>query len=251
MKTIVITGASSGLGEELTRRFAAEGNQVCALARSVDKLETLKNEYPENIHVFQTDISSDDDVEKSFKAIEKQFTSIDLLVNNAGFVGGGEVDKVDWSKEDWESSAKVLDINLKGTMYCCFAAIPLMKKEQAGRIINISSIAALPGGALPMFLKDDGSVKSGVYAMSKAGVNAIGETLGYSLHQNNITLSTIMPGAIDTPLWYNEKGESRYPIKDAKLMSVEEVADTICFVAAQPNYICFKTITMFPICEWK
>ncbi len=251
MKTIVITGASSGLGEELTRRFAAEGNQVCALARSVDKLETLKNEYPENIHIFQTDIASEDDVEKSFKAIENQFDSIDLLINNAGYVGGDRVDKADWTKDDWKDSAKVIDVNLKGTMYCCFAGIALMKKKQSGRIINISSIAALPGGALPMFLKDDGVVNSGIYSISKAAINAIGESLGHSLHQNNITLSTIMPGAIDTPLWYNEKGECRYPIKDAKLMSAAEVANTICFVASQPNHICFKTVTMFPTCEWK
>ena len=246
MKTIVITGASSGLGEELARRFAAEGHQVCALARRADRLKSLEDEYPDHIHAFPVDISSQEAVADCFKTIGEQFAAVDVLINNAGYVGGGVV-----GKDDWSESANVIDINLKGTMFCCYGVIPLMKKKQSGRIINISSIASLPGGALPMFQSDDGTVQTGAYGISKAGMNAIGEVLGHSLQQSNITLSTIIPGAIDTPLWYNEKGECRYPIQGAQLMKASEVADMICFVASQHNHICYKSITMFPTCEWK
>lgn len=247
MKTIVITGASSGLGEELTRRFAAEGHQVCALARSVDKLEKLKAECPDNILPFPLDLADRDAIKKCFQKIEQQFDTVDLLINNAGFADGGRI-----LDGNWDDVSNVIDVNLKGAMYCCYAVIPLMIRQKSGRIINISSVAAIPGGPMSMFDPENpDDINVGAYAVSKAGMNAIAENLGKTLHRNNITMTTVMPGAIDTPLWYNDNGVSRYPIKDAKLMQPSEVADLICFIASQPNHICYKTITLFPICEWK
>ncbi len=248
-KTIIITGASSGLGAELARRFAKENHTVCALARSVDKLNNLNKEYPENIYPFPVDISSEQTVKDTFNAIKKQFKTVDLLINNAAYVCGGGV----VGEDNLSEAYKVIDINLKGAMYCCYAVIPLMVEKQSGRIINISSIAALPGGPMSIFQKNPEEIKAGAYGISKAGMNAIGEMLGQSLQSNNITMTTIMPGAIDTPVWIDEKGNNRHPMKEdgAKLMKTSEVADLISFIAAQPNHICYKSVTLFPICEWK
>jgi len=141
VKTIVITGASSGVGRALAIHFAKQDWNVAAIARNADKLQEVKSECSDNIHTYICDISKSGEVRNAFDEILAAYPTLDVLVNNAGLVTPGNMDEDDLSVIDLG-----IDINLKGTMYCTGAAVPAMKKAGAGLIINIASIAGLPGG---------------------------------------------------------------------------------------------------------
>ena len=163
MKTMVITGASSGLGKTLAEHFATKGWTVCAVARSRDKLVELREAYPEKIFAYPTDISNAKQVKASFAAIHETHNPIDVLINNAGVVPQWK----QFGKDDFEVIDQTIDINLKGTMYCTYAVLPGMLERKDGRIINIASRVGLvegrpPGPDAPLGFADYGASKLGM-----------------------------------------------------------------------------------------
>ena len=121
---MVITGASTGVGKATSLHFAREGYSVCALARSAEKLERLAEEGSGKIFVYPTDVSDGGQVERVFAKILDEHGRIDVLVNNAGVTAGGQ--PIDFSTID-----RIIDTNLKGTLYCTFAALPSMRENGA------------------------------------------------------------------------------------------------------------------------
>ncbi len=225
MNTIIITGASSGVGRALTLHLAAAGHTVCALARSEDKLDQVAAEYPANIDTYPTDISIPDQVQRVFGVILKKYTKIDVLINNAGIVRWGNF----W-EQDFELIDQTIDTNLKGTIYCTRMVIPTMIAHRDGRIINLVStggIGSSPRGAL--------------YVASKHGQVGFGYSMAEALKPYNILVTTLCPGGIDTPLW--DKPHSQF-------MKPEEIAELVAWLLQQPRHILYKTLTFFPTCEW-
>ncbi len=242
MKKMIITGASSGVGRALAVHFAKQNWRVAAIGRSEERLNDVQSEYPDNIDTFVCDISNPSEVRKTFDAIISAFKQIDVLVNNAGLVTPGNMDD-----DELDVIDKGIDINLKGTMYCTGAVVPAMKKAKSGQIINIASIAGLPGGLADEWINPE-RTSFCIYGTTKAAVIFFTESLSKQLLPCGIRATCLCPGAIATPLWERQGG---YPDTDAKIMRVEDMNNLVQFLVDQPDNILYKNMTMFPVNEWK
>ncbi len=238
MSILVITGASSGLGATLTRRFAAEGNVICAIARGKERLKKIKDEYPESIDVYPLDVSHAQQVKSAFAAIEKKHGFIDILINNAG-VPGYKGNLYDYN--DFEGIGKTIDINLKGTMYCTYSVIQSMISRKKGRIINIASFAGL---RIERKEPSEEEVHLGDYLVSKHGVVAFGSYMAKELAYHGILVTTICPGGIKTPWW---EGQNRKDID--RLIKPEDIANAVAFIVNQPENLIYRLLVVQPICE--
>ena len=140
---------------------------------------------------------------------------------------------------DFSVIDKVIDVNLKGTMYCAYAAIPGMIKNDGGYVFNISSIAGIPGS----------DIKIAPYGSSKFGVVGFGEQ-NRSFIQHNILMTTLCPGSINTPFWQKD-GRNKCPGGEPeKLTDSEEIAEMIDFIIHLPRKTLFKQLVFFPTSEW-
>ena len=188
-KIVVITGASSGIGEAAAKLLAKNGNKVVLGARRTEKLQELKKEiegFGGTAVYRQTDVTKVDEVERLVKLAIDKFGRVDVLINSAGIMPHSMLK--DKRIDDWDN---MIDINVKGTLYGIGAALPYMTEQKAGHIINISSVAghyAHVGGA--------------VYSATKWAVRAISESLREEVAQNqsNIRVTILSPGAINTGL---------------------------------------------------
>ncbi|MFH1903648.1 MAG: SDR family oxidoreductase [Candidatus Omnitrophota bacterium] len=190
-RVAIITGANQGLGEAIAIEYVRQGAGVFICARGKDKLsavkEKLKNiaEKDQKICAMVIDVSNETDTEKLIKTALAEFNQVDILVNNAGVYGPkGPIEKI--NADDW---VKTIEINLCGVFYCCKHIIAHMKKNNYGKIINLSG-----GGAtapLPFF---------SAYAASKAGVVRFTETLAGECSGFRIDVNSIAPGPLNTRL---------------------------------------------------
>jgi len=236
-KVVVITGASSGLGKALSLRFGKKGNSVCGLSRNKDRLRKLKLEESNSIDMYPVDVSNPEEVKITFDKIIADHGRIDVLINNAGVIHGpGGIDN-----QSMDSINRVIDTNLKGTMFCSYSAIPSMMSNGGGMIINISSSAALTGfGGHIKKSEPSKGIFFGDYGASKWGVAGFGEGMTQPLRQHNIHMTTIFPGAMNTSNWSD--GVTR-----GSLMELDEVVDFIEFLVGRRRLsVCYDTVVMSP-----
>ena len=232
-KNIVITGASSGLGRELARKFSSLNWNVIGLARNTATLEELSKELGENFSFYAVDLQDEAGVLSAFNFIESKIKHIDVIVNNAA---------VFTMKPFIESTFKdinsIVDTNLKGVMYSTLKAIEIMKKNNSsGRIINISSVAGTHG-----------IENQAIYCASKFGLNGFSEALNQEIIKYNISISTIIPGGINTPLW-NE--DNPYKGGDTEqLLQCSDLVKTVEYISGLEPRIILKNLTIFPSNEW-
>jgi len=222
MKTILITGTTSGLGATIAYDYIEKGWNVIGFSRS----ESLFN-YPNYKH-YQVDISNLDMVYKAFEQIAD--TKIDILVNNAAIFT-----MKSFSRTSLDEIDTIIDINLKGAMYVTKFALKNM--EKGSRIFFINSVAGL-----------EELENQSVYCASKHGLTGFAGVLGQELRPRGIKVTSIHPGGIDTPLWSRDVP---YPCGDvSKAISPIEVVKLIDFVYNSKFNIEYKTIKMFPDTEW-
>jgi NAD(P)-dependent dehydrogenase (short-subunit alcohol dehydrogenase family) len=239
MKIMVVTGASSGLGKELTKYFAKKNFAVCAIARSADKLAEIADAYPANIFPYTCDVSNAQQVKDVFAKIVEEHKQIDILINNAGVY---QEDK-EFPKDPFECIDLTIDVNLKGTMYCSYAATQDMLKRKDGRIINIASRSGVYGNPCGPASADD-SIGFGDYAASKHGVMGFADDFGRGLLANGIYMTSLCPGGIRTPM------SAGWNIDPEKLIQPEQIADLIDFIIKQEKNILFKNMLFIPPHEW-
>src|SRR4051812_7687626 len=191
-RTAIVTGANRGLGKEIAASLIREGADLMLAARDADVLaeagQELMDDRPEPSQkvVWQTaDVARRDDVERLVGATVEQLGRLDVLVCNAGVYGPlGPIEEVDW--DEW---VRAIEINLYGTVLCCRAAVPIMRKQGGGKIVLLSG-----GGAtapLP---------RVSAYAASKAAVVRFGETLAEEVREQGIDVNAVAPGALNTRL---------------------------------------------------
>jgi len=190
-RVAIVTGANQGLGEAIATEFVKQGAGVFICARDKNKLMVVKEKLnkisrkDQKIKAMVVDVSNESQVEKLMKKAVAEFGRVDILVNNAGVYGPkGPIEKVD--SKDW---VKAIEINLCGVFYCCKHMMAHMKKNNYGKIINLSG-----GGAtapLPFISS---------YAASKAGVVRFTETLAGECNGFKIDVNAIAPGALNTRL---------------------------------------------------
>ncbi|MCC9620311.1 SDR family oxidoreductase [Thalassospira sp. MA62] len=186
-KVVVITGASSGMGEASAKYLAAQGAKVVVGARRQDRLDKLVEDITDaggEALAVATDVTKIDDVKKLVAAAVDKFGRIDVMFNNAGLMPLSplESQRVD----EWD---QMVDVNVKGTLYGISAALPYMKEQKSGHIINVSSVyghKVVASGA--------------VYCATKHAVRAISEGLRQEVKPYNIRTTTISPGAVKTEL---------------------------------------------------
>jgi len=190
-RNAIITGASQGLGFEIARHFLQAGANVAICARNAETLAEAKQALLPHVTpnakliAMPVDVSNPEQVNYFVSAAVEALGGIDILVANAGIYGTkGPIDEIDW--DDW---SQAIDINLKGTVLQCRAVLPLMKKQQYGKIIILSG-----GGATkPM-------PNLSAYATSKAAVVRFAETVAEEVMAFNIDVNTVAPGALNTRL---------------------------------------------------
>lgn len=242
MKVIVITGASSGIGEATARKLAAEGNKVVLAARRKDRLEKLAEDIQsaggEAIYEV-TDVAQMEDVLKLADKAEQAYGRIDVWINNAGLMPLSELAK--GKSDEWEA---MIDVNLKGTLYGIHAALPVMRKQHSGQIINIGSVSShIPTPA------------GGVYAATKFGVRALSESLRQeeAAAGSNIRVTLIAPGAIATELPAHVTDPEQRKAMDSFYASTaipaESVADCIAFAVNMPEHTSINEILLRPTAQ--
>ncbi|WP_336980591.1 SDR family oxidoreductase [Brevundimonas nasdae] len=186
-KTIVITGASSGMGAAAARHLAAKGAAVVLGARRTDRIEALVAEITAaggKAIALATDVTKRDDLQRLVSAAVETYGRIDVLLNNAGVMPLSPLERV--KVDEWD---QMIDVNLKGVLYGVAAALPPMIAQKSGHIINVSSVAGhkLFGG-------------SAVYSATKFAVRALSEGLRQEMASHNVRTTIISPGAVKTEL---------------------------------------------------
>jgi 3-oxoacyl-[acyl-carrier protein] reductase len=183
-KTVLITGASGGIGGEIARTLHRAGATVALSGTRVSSLQALSAELGDRVHVLPCDLSDEDEVTALPKQANEAMGSVDILINNAGVTRDNLLMRM--SDEEW---ASVLAINLTSTMRLCKGVLRGMMKARWGRIVNISSIV----GAI-------GNPGQANYAASKAGLVAMSKSLAYEVATRGITVNCLAPGFIATAM---------------------------------------------------
>jgi NADP-dependent 3-hydroxy acid dehydrogenase YdfG len=184
-KVIVVTGASSGLGEAAVRRLAADGAKLVLGARRVDRLKALATELElsEDAAV-ETDVTDAQQVKALVDAAVRIHGRIDVLVNNAGLMPHSPLER--GKIEDWD---RMIDVNIKGVLYGIAGALPHMRRQNSGHIINVSSVAGHKVGK-----------NNAVYCATKSAVRVLSEGLRQEVKPYNIRTTIISPGAVQSEL---------------------------------------------------
>ena len=204
MKTIWITGASSGIGKSLALKFANEGWQVAASARREDLLNQL-SESNQNISPFPLDVTSRENCEEIFEKIKNKFENIDTC-----FFSTGTWDPKKEKEIDIDQMKKVMEVNFFGTLNCIKAVEMYFKEKKNGNISIVSSIAGYRG--LP---------NSTGYGASKAALNNLAESLYFDFGRYNVRVSLISPGFIKTPM--TDKNQFKMPFLKAPEFAAEKI----------------------------
>ncbi len=239
-KVVVITGASSGLGEATARHLAGEGAKVVLGARRAERLETLVSEIKaaggEALAV-ATDVTSRTDVAKLVDAAVEAFGRIDVLINNAGIMPLSALEAL--KVEEWD---RMIDVNIKGVLYGIAAALPHMKAQKSGHIITTASVA----GHLIF-------PASSVYSGTKFAVRAICEGLRQEVKDYNIRTTILSPGAVKTELLDQISDEA---VKTANSdyvsqvgISADSYARIAAFVIDQPDDVDVNEVLFRPTAQ--
>jgi NADP-dependent 3-hydroxy acid dehydrogenase YdfG len=186
-KVVVVTGASSGLGEATARFLSAQGASVVLGARRVDRIQSLADELTASggkALAVATDVTQRDQVQKLVDAAVQTYGRVDVIINNAGLMPQAPLERL--KVDEWD---RMIDVNIKGVLYGIAAALPYMKQQKAGHFINVSSVAGHRVG--PGFA---------VYAATKHAVRALSEGLRQEVKPYNIRTTVISPGAVATEL---------------------------------------------------
>lgn len=242
-QVVVITGASSGIGFATALAVAKAGAKVAVGARRVEKLEQLKKEIEKiggECITVSCDVTKRSDCENLINAAIKKWNKVDVLVNNAGLMPLSFVKNL--KMDEWE---QMIDVNVKGVMYCTAATIPHMIKQNSGHIVNISSIAGrvvFPAGS--------------VYCATKFAVWAFSEGLRQELSvRNNIRITTIEPGIVDTELTNTITDKSLEAFvkhsKTIQSLKAEDIANSIIFALQSPPHMNVNEITIRPTTQEK
>jgi gluconate 5-dehydrogenase len=190
-RVAVVTGASSGLGADAAKAYAAQGAQVALLARRKEKLGAVAAEIEAaggKAVPLPCDVSDEESVKSAVDAVLARFGKIDILLNNAGVALAGSVENI--PAEQWD---RVMNINVKGPYLMCKYVVPGMKERKYGKIVNVSSVNAILGDKTPQLVRHS-------YNASKASVLGLTVGMAASLMQYGITVNAVCPGLFESEM---------------------------------------------------
>lgn len=236
-KVVVITGASSGLGEATARLLSEQGAIVVLGARRVDRLKSLADELISNggkALAISTDVTDRDQVKKLVDAAVQTYGQIDVLINNAGLMPQAPLERL--KVDEWD---RTIDVNIKGVLYGIAAALPHMQQQKFGHIINVSSVAGHKVGP-----------GSAVYAATKHAVRVLSEGLRQEVKPYNIRTTVISPGAVATELPNSttdpDTAERIHKFYAESAIPADSFARTVAFAMSQPEDVDVNEILFRP-----
>ena len=234
-RVAIVTGGAQGFGLAITERFIKSGAKV--VIWDIDENEAkkaLSKINSENCSNQKVDVTNFQDIQDNIKEVEKGFGKIDIFINNAG-MSGVNAKVWDYPVDEWK---KVLDLDLNSTFYCCKAVVPIMIKNNYGRIINISSIAG-----------KEGNPNASAYSAAKAAVIGLTKSLGKELADKNIAVNCVTPAAAKTRIFDQMTQEhidymlSKIPRN--RFAKVNELASLVSWLASEENS--FSTAAVFDL----
>lgn len=236
-KVVIISGASSGIGEATAKELASKGAKLVLAARREDRLQQLQKEIEKNggKAIYKvTDVTSHEQMEELAEYALQEFGKIDVLVNNAGVMPHSFLYKK--RIEDWN---KMIDVNIKGVLYGIAAVLPYMREQKSGHVINLSSVAGHVFGP-----------GSTVYAGTKFAVRAISEGLRKEEAGNNIRSTIISPGAVQSELINLITDMDLKPgidkLYEDVAIKAESIARAIAFAIEQPSDVAINEMLIRP-----
>ena len=239
MKTILITGASSGIGEGCARKFASQGARLILNARSTDKLrdlaDELKEKYGTECYVMPFDVRDRESAAAALDALPEEWKSIDVLINNAGLAIGTDKE-YEGNIDEWDV---VIDTNVKALLSMTRLVVPGMIERGRGHIINIGSIAgdaAYPGGS--------------VYCATKAAVKALSDGLRIDLVDTPLRVTNIKPGLVETNFsvvrFRGDKEKADNVYRGIKPLNGDDIAEVVYFAASAPEHMQVAEVLVMP-----
>ena len=235
---VLVTGASSGFGASIARRFAKEGHRVIAAARRKDRLDALAKE-SDRITPVALDVADTEAVHKAIAALPKELADVDVLVNNAGLALGMEPAQ----RADLAQWQQMIDTNCKGLALMTHALLPGMVARKRGHVINIGSVAATypyPGG--------------NVYGATKAFVHQFSMNLRSDLHGTGVRVTCIEPGLVGGTEFSNvrfsgDDAKAANVYKGADALSPDDIAEATYWAAALPARFNVNLLELMPVCQ--
>lgn len=234
MKTILITGATSGFGQA-TAKLLAKDNKLILLGRRQDRLDELKDSLQTAVHAAVVDITDEKQVKDFFAALPQDFQAIDVLINSAGLALGMEPAQ-ESKLEDWE---QMINTNIKGLLRVTRPVLDIMKGRGKGQIINVGSVAA----TVPY--------KGGnVYGATKAFVRQFSRNLRTDLFATGIKVTNVEPGAAETEfsvIRFNDQRAVDAYYKGWRPLKAKDIANTIVWAMNQPPHVNVDNIEIMPL----
>jgi 3-hydroxy acid dehydrogenase / malonic semialdehyde reductase len=237
--TVLVTGASSGFGAAITRRYAAEGARVIATARRADRIGQLAAELGDRVLPVELDVRDQTAVRRTVADLPDDFAEIDVLVNNAGLAKGlepaHEADPADWDQ--------MIDTNCTGLVHLTRAVLPGMVARGRGHVVNLGSVAATypyPGG--------------NVYGATKAFVRQFSLNLRSDLHGTGVRVTCVEPGMCEgtefsVVRFRGDAERARSVYSGMRALTAEDIAETVYWVTAQPAHVNVNVIELMPVAQ--
>jgi NADP-dependent 3-hydroxy acid dehydrogenase YdfG len=238
-KNILITGASSGFGLATARKFAKNGWNIIFCGRREQRIRELEEELKSMSNIkflgLVLDVRNRNDVESTIARLPRAFSTLDVLINNAGLAAG--LDLFDEAElDDWE---QMIDTNIKGLLYMSRTCLPLLKQSNAPHIINIGSTAA-----------KNIYERGNVYCASKAAVDALSQSMRIDLLKHQIKVTAIHPGAAETEFstvrFKGDNNKASAVYKGFTPLNAEDIADIIYYCATLPKHVCINDLVVTP-----
>jgi clavulanate-9-aldehyde reductase len=234
---VAITGASSGIGEETALAAARAGASVALAARRAERIEALAQRIEEQggrAIAVPADVGAEAQARAFVERAHAQLGRLDALVNNAGVMLLGPIE--DAPTEEWR---RMIHVNVFGVLYCTHAAIPLMRRQGSGHVVNVSSVAGRTARA-----------GSGVYNLTKWGVGAFSESLRQELAPHDIRVTLIEPGAVETELTDHLRPEIREQatkrFQGITRLQADDIAAAIVYALGQPSHVSINELLVRP-----
>ncbi len=241
-QTVLVTGASSGIGLSCARKFAEAGARLILVARRLERIVALQKElkqgYGTDVLTIELDVRERDDVEKKLSSLSREWQAVDVLVNNAGLSRG--LDKLhEGSVDDWE---EMIDTNVKGLLYVTRAIVPGMVARGKGTIINIGSIAG-----------HEVYPRGNVYCASKHAVDALTKGLRLDLVDTPLRVCTVDPGLVETEFsnvrFHGDTQRAKQTYQNMIPLTPDDVADAVLFCATRPSHVQLSQMVIMPTAQ--
>lgn len=236
---VLMTGATAGFGEAMTRRFVKEGHRVIATGRREDRLAALKSDLGSGVYTLALDVRSREAVAQAIVSLPSDWSEIDVLVNNAGLAAGVNVTQIA-DLDDWDA---MVDTNIKGLLYMTRAVLPGMVARNRGHIVNIGSTAgsyAYAGG--------------NVYGASKAFVRQFSLSLRADLFGTRVRATDVEPGLsggteFSTVRFAGDTEKAARMYENADPLTPEDIAETVYWVTSLPERVNVNAIELMPVSQ--